>query len=175
MRFLRWLKTKLVNGLKHVTYFVSRSVTATVTTLGALIGLTTVNGNVNIYRPGIALMVFSVGLIPGLIIFGSNFSLLIWMAIVLGVLFLMNLHNVWETIISLKYGGLDYVMATQAVAAAESVTPDEDDIADLNQRVKELNFSLRQNAERPPIFQDGIIRDKMEGRKKLVPCADPSV
>jgi hypothetical protein len=161
----------LSNAAKKVTYAISKGVTATVITLGALAGIANVRGEFTIYRPGIAIMIFFVGLPLGLILLGSSFSTIAWLGIVVTILFLMNLHNVWEVVISLKYGGLDWVMATQAVAAARSVTPDREDMEELNQLVKNLNVAIRENALRPPIYNDGIIKDKQ--RKRLKPCADP--
>ena len=83
----------------------------------------------------------------------------------------MNLHNAWEVILSLRYGGLDYIMATQAVASAESITPDQEDIHNLRERIKRLNIEVQHNAVRLPIFEDHGILSEAEQRR-LVPCTD---
>ena len=116
-------------------------------------------------------MIFVVGLPLGLIIFGPAFNTFVWLSIVISVLFMMNLHNTWEVILSLKYGGLDYVMATQAVASAEAVTPNDEDIKKLYQRVKGLNLSVQKNTLRGPMFQKGIL-DQETDNERLVPLPE---
>ena len=124
-----WIKRRL----KALTFQISKATTAVALVLGAL---------VDVRRPdrlGVAAMVFVFGLPAGLMIFGSAFNIFIWMALVVGVLFAMNLHNAWEVASVLKAGGLDIEMTKQAISATETVTPTPTQIAILNERVVELN------------------------------------
>ncbi|MFA5163895.1 MAG: hypothetical protein WC441_05270 [Patescibacteria group bacterium] len=146
MRFLRWLATKIKALLKKTTSFISKATTATVLTGGALVGITRLNGQVNVTRLTIAGMAFVIGLPLGLIVFGPAFNLLIWGAIVVGTLFAMNLDNVWEVISALRYGGLEYTMAKQAVEAASSITPNNEDIKKLRAQITVLEKQLGFNA-----------------------------
>lgn len=170
MRFIRWLGQSIARAVKTATRFISTATTATVAVGGALCGITNTRGSINLYRPGIALMAFTIGLPFGVIIFGGQFSIFIWLTIVIITLFLMNLHNAWEVILSLRYGGLDYIMATQAVAAAESVTPTQEDIIHLRERIKDLNVEVRRNCLREPIFDGGVLSEAEQ--RRLIPAKE---
>jgi hypothetical protein len=154
-RFFSWLRDKLVNGLKRSTFFISKAVTTVVMTGGALCGITRLDGELNAVRLGVAGMIFVIGLPIGLLIFGQAFNIFIWMGIVIGVLFLMNLHSAWDVIIALRAGGLDYVMAAQAVEAASTVVPTDQELTDLRKKLTEVNERFNRRLMDDSLFDDG--------------------
>lgn len=149
MRLFSWIKEKTVPFVQAVTYHISRVVAAIVAVGGALAGVTrTAGGSIDASRLGFAGAAFVLGMPIGLIIFGSSFNLMLWFGIVIGILFLANLHSTWEVAASLQHGGLDYIMASQAAAALSVVTPTAEDIDLLKDQVHRLNTDFQRNASR---------------------------
>ena len=133
-------------SLSWLTYNISKIVTGALAVGGALCGLTTINNELQTGRVVIAGFAFIVGLPLGLMIFGPvKFSMILWFGIVVGLLFLSNIHSAWEVILSLKNGSLDYIMAEQAVIAVENVTPTEDNWYGLSERIKRAELNLQYN------------------------------
>jgi hypothetical protein len=144
----RSVKRYILSGLEAVTFFISRTATATVFIFGALVGAHTLNGGVNVDRLLATGMAFIIGLPLGIIIFGQQFNLLYWLAICTITLFSMNLHNVWETARSLKNGGLDYYMTRSALDSVNSVTPDEEKYRKLQKDYTMLYKRVEKNSLR---------------------------
>lgn len=140
------LARRLRRGLSWVTYHLSRVTTGAVAIGGALCGLNTVGGEIQVGRLATAGMAFVVGLPLGMILFGPMFNMFTWLTIVIGILFLMNIHSAWEVMTSLKYGGLDYIMAKEAINSVENITPTEEDVKLLAKRLGEVQSNLDRNA-----------------------------
>lgn len=157
-RFIAWIKNKL----KRLTFKVSKAVTAVVMVLGALVSINSPE------RIAIAGLTFIFGLPLGLMIFGPHvFSIPIWLAIVVVILFAMNLHNAWEVAESLKAGGLNYIMVGQAVSAVKTVTPSGEDIDHLNLKVEDLNHRFRDMSDRNDGYDGDILLPYMPGKPLL--------
>jgi hypothetical protein len=124
--------------LKKLTFHISRATTAIVLVGGALINIADLD------RLAVTGFIFLLGLPIGLFIFGLNFSIFIWTAMVLGVMFMMNLHNAWEVAASLMAGGLDYQMANQAASAINCVVPSREDVFNLQEKIDNINLKYQQ-------------------------------
>jgi hypothetical protein len=48
--------------------------------------------------------------------------------------------------ISLRYGGLDYIMAREAITAVDNITPTEEDVKDLTKQLGKVQSNLNRNA-----------------------------
>lgn len=137
MSILKKVGSWVMKGIHKLTFMVSKATTAIVLTFGALAGI---NHPERLY---IALMAFTIGLPVGFILFGQAFNMLTWLLIVTGLLFMMNLNNMWEVIIALGAGGLDFQMVKDAVTSVSSVTPSPKDITRLNHRIEEMNANVQ--------------------------------
>jgi len=157
-RVLLWLRDKLIAGLKKLTRAISTATTAAILTVGALVGVHGISGEFKARRLLIAGMAFVIGLPLGVIIFGAGFNILVWAAMVVGALFLMNLHNMWEVIVALRYGGLEFVTTASAIEAVEAVVPTEEDITKLREQFRAVEKQFNQNALRT----EGILGQRRE-------------
>jgi len=124
-----WIKQKL----QLITFKISKTTTAVVLVLGALVDIK------DSERLTIAGLILLFGLPIGFIIFGAAFNMLMWLSIVVVILFAVNLHNAWEVASTLRHGGLDYQMASQAIAAVQTVLPTKDNIEYLNEKIGTIN------------------------------------
>jgi hypothetical protein len=134
-RLLNWFG----RGTRRLTFWVSKATTAVVAILAALTGLTTMDGLFQVPRLVVAFFIFIFGLPIGLAIFGGSFNIFLWLATVVVVLFAMNLHNTWEVITTLRAGGLDFMMASQAVSAVNSMVPTPEGMRDLQIKINRVN------------------------------------
>ena len=126
---LRWIGKAIL----WVITKISRAVTFVVLLFGALTGIHTINGEVDASRAIIALYVFFIGLIIGVLIFGKGMSIIAWLVVVVVILFLMNMKNAWLVAAGLIYGhGLDYADAASEAGALASVTPSEEAVEELH-------------------------------------------
>lgn len=148
------LKAFILRKLEDLTYSISRLTTGAVWTLGSLAGIHNSSGQLNIDRLMSAGMAFIIGLPLGLIVFGSNFNLFVWLAICIVTLFLMNLHNAWETVRSLRHGGLDYHMARSVIDSVETVTPDDEAYKRLQFQYNKVKQRVMKNSLRDNVFDD---------------------
>jgi hypothetical protein len=142
---IAYISSNLKIKLDKFLYFISKTVTGAILVGGALAGLTTINGELQTGRVVLAGFAFIIGLPLGLVLFGASFNITIWLGIVSGILFICNLHNAWEVLFSLKYGGLDYVMTEQSVAAIESITPVKEDWKTLSKRISTIQENISHN------------------------------
>ena len=133
-------------SISWLTYHISRITTGAVAIGGALCGMNTLGGDIQTGRIATAGMAFVVGLPLGLMIFGPTFNLTAWLAIVFGTLFVMNLHSAWEVMASLKYGGLDFIMAKEAITSVDNITPTEEDVKELARQLGKVQANLDRNA-----------------------------
>lgn len=140
------LGKRLRRGLSWITYHISRVTTGAVAIGGALCGLNTIGGELQTGRLAAAGMAFVIGLPLGMILFGPMFNMLTWLTIVVGILFLMNIHSAWEVMMSLKYGGLDYMMAKEAINSVDNITPTEEDVRNMARQLGQVQANLDRNA-----------------------------
>lgn len=140
------LAHRLRRGLSWITYHISRVTTGAIAIGGALCGLNTIGGEIQVSRLATSGMAFVIGLPLGMILFGPQFNIFVWLTIVIGILFLMNIHSAWEVMMSLKYGGLDYIMAKEAVNSVDNITPTEEDIKNLAKQLGQVQANLNRNA-----------------------------
>jgi hypothetical protein len=144
--FFLAISRRICHELSWITYHISRITTGAVAIGGALCGINTVGGEIQTSRLATAGFAFVIGLPLGLLLFGPMFNLTTWLGIVIGILFVMNIHNAWEVLISLKYGGLDYIIAKEAVASVDNITPSEKDIKNLVRKLEQVQSNLNRNA-----------------------------
>lgn len=144
--FFMAIARRIGRSISWATYHISRIVTGSVAIGGALCGMNTIGGDIQTGRIATAGFAFVIGLPLGLLLFGPTFNLTIWLAIVIGTLFVMNLHSAWEVLMSLKYGGLDYIMTKEAITSVDNITPTEKDIKELAHKLGQVQANLNRNA-----------------------------
>lgn len=157
--FFASIAARISKGLHWLTFHVSRITTGALAIGGALCGINTVGGELQTGRLAIAGFAFIIGLPLGLMLLGPAFSTVVWMGIVTGILFLMNLHCAWEVLLSLKYGGLDFIMAQQSAASIENITPSEQDWKALETQVKRVRARVKANALNYVPFEGRLLKE----------------
>lgn len=146
------IKRFLFEVMSSATYTVSRIVTGTVLTIGSLVGVYNLHGELKSHRLLMAGMTFIIGLPIGVILFGVEFNIFYWLTICIIGLFLMNLHSAWETIVSLRNGALDYHMMHSAIESVESVTPDMEDFKRMQAEYNMVYERVRSNSMRDKLY-----------------------
>lgn len=140
---------------------------------GALCGINNISGEIQAGRLATAGFAFVVGLPLGFILFGPAMSITAWMTVVIGILFLMNLHSTWEVIMSLKYGGLDHMMARETINSVENITPTKEDWTRITERLARVQSNLSLNAMMDAPYGKRLLKLAKEGPDVSNPHLNP--